>query len=80
MKDFLFRVFERDVRGKGVIKMEVKNGLRDWLTSTEHEELKRRHLLAFQDFCLDLLEEGFGKTPPEEKIDPRFMKGLLIHS
>jgi hypothetical protein len=48
--------------------------------SPEREELKRQHLLAFQDFCLDLLEEEYGKIPPEEKIGPRFVKGLLIHS
>jgi hypothetical protein len=78
IKDFLSGVFERDAQGKGVIKMEIKNGLRDWLTSTEYEELKRRHLLAFQDFCLDLLEEEFGKIPVEGKIDSRFVKGLLV--
>ena len=80
VKDFLYRIFERNAQGKGVIKMGVKNRLRDWFTSTEHEGLRRQHLLAFQDFCLDLLEEEFGKIPVEEKIDPRFMKGLLIHS
>jgi len=46
--------------------------------SLEREELKRQHLLAFQDFCLDLFEEEYGKIPLEEKIDPRFVKGLLI--
>jgi len=46
--------------------------------SPEREELKRQHLLAFQDFCLDLFEEEYGEIPPEEKIDPRFVKGLLI--
>ena len=78
IKDFLCRVFERDAQGKGVIKMEVKNGLRDWLCSSEREEMKRQHLLAFQDFCLDLFEEGYGKIPPEQEVDPRFVKGLLI--
>jgi hypothetical protein len=78
VKDFLYRVFEREVEGKGVIKMEVKNELREWLHSIEGEEPRRQHLLAFQDFCLDLLEEEYGKIPPEEKVDPRFMKGLLI--
>jgi hypothetical protein len=78
VKDFLYRIFERNAQGKGVIKMGIKNGLRDWLTSTEHEGLRRQHLLAFQDFCLDLLEEEFGKIPVEEKIDPRFVKGLLV--
>ncbi len=77
-KDFLSRVFERDDQGKGVIKVEVKNGLRDWLRSIEGEELKQQHLLAFQDFCLDLFEVQYGKIPPGEEVDPRFVKGLLI--
>jgi hypothetical protein len=78
LKDFLFRVFERDAHGKGVIKMEIKNGLRDWFYSNEQEEVKRQHLLAFQDFCLDLFEEEYGKIAPEQEVDPRFMLGLLI--
>jgi Family of unknown function (DUF6178) len=78
VKDFLNRIFERDIQGKGVIKMEVKNGLRDWISSIEQEEMKRQYLLAFKDFCLDLLEEEFGKIPVEGKVDPRFMKGLLV--
>ncbi len=78
VKDFLDRIFERDAEGKGVIRMEVKEGLREWLSSMESEDSRRQHLLAFQDFCLDLLEEGYGKIPPEGKADPRFVKGLLI--
>jgi hypothetical protein len=78
VKDFLARVFERDDEGKGVMKVEVKNGLRDWLRSVEGEELKRQHLLAFQDFCLDLFEVQYGKIPPGEEVDSRFVKGLLI--
>jgi hypothetical protein len=78
VKDFLYRVFERDAQGKGVIRMEIKDGVRDWLCSNEKDEFKRQHLLAFRDFCLDLFEEEYGKIPPEEKVDPRFVKGLLI--
>ena len=78
VKDFLDRVFERDAQGKGVMKMEVKNGLKNWLGSFEAEEVKRQHLLAFQDFCLDLFEEEYGKIPSGEEVDPRFVKGLLI--
>jgi Family of unknown function (DUF6178) len=78
VKDYLTRVFERDAQGKGVIKVEVKNGLRDWLRSTEGEEMKQQHLLAFQDFCLDLFEVQYGKIPPDEEVDPRFVKGLLV--
>jgi hypothetical protein len=78
MKEYLDRIFERNGQGKGVIKMEVKNGLRGWLYSIEGEELKRQHLLAFQDFCLDLFEVQYGKIPSDEEVDPRFVKGLLI--
>ena len=78
VKDLLQRVFERDAQGKGVIKMEIKNGLRKWLESIEDDETKRQHLLAFQDFCLDLFEAEYGKVPPGEEVDPRFVKGLLI--
>ena len=78
VKDFLYRIFDRDAQGKGVIRMEVKGRMREWLSSMESEESRRQHLLAFQDFCLDLLEEGYGKIPAEEKADPRFVKGLLI--
>ncbi len=78
LKDFLDRVFERDAEGKGVIRMEVKEGLREWLSSIESEDSRRQHLLAFQDFCLDLLEEGYGKIPLDEKADPRFVKGILV--
>ena len=78
MRDYLDRVFEKDDQGKGVIKVEVKKGLRDWLRSVEGEERKQQHLLAFQDFCLDLFEVQYGKIPPGEEVDPRFVKGLLI--
>ena len=78
LKDFLSRVFERDAQGKGVIQMEIKNGLRDWFYSNEQEEVKRQYLLAFRDFCLDLFEEQYGKIPPGEEMDPRFVRGLLI--
>ena len=78
VRDLLSRIFERDGQGKGVIKVEVKNGLRDWLHSIEGEELKQQHLLAFQDFCLDLFEVQYGKIPPGEEVDPRFVKGLLV--
>jgi hypothetical protein len=77
-KDFLHRVFERDAQGKGIIRGEVKNGLKEWLKSIEGDHLRRQHLLAFQDFCLDLFEEEYGKIPLEEKLDSRFVKGLLI--
>ena len=78
LKDLFSRIFEKDEQGKGVIKMEIKNGLKKALCSMEADENRRIHLLAFKDFCLDLFEEEFGRIPPEEEIDPRFIKGLLI--
>ena len=78
LKDLFSRLFERNEQGKGFIKMEIRNGLKDWLDSVENDENKRDHLLAFRDFCLDLFELEFGKIPPGEELDPRFVKGLLI--
>ena len=78
IKDFVSRVFERDDQGKGAIKVELRSGFREWLSSMESDPQKRDHLVAFQDFCLDLFEEQFGKIPSREEIDPRFVKGLLI--
>jgi hypothetical protein len=77
VKDFVSRAFERDDQGKGIIKMELRNGLEERLSSLEIDPQQRNHLVAFQDFCLDLFEEQFGKIPPGEEIDPRFVKGLL---
>ena len=80
LKELSSRIFERNEEGKEVIRMEIKDGLKGWLNSMEDAELKRQHLLAFRDFCLDLLEETYGKISPEEEIDPRFVKGLLIRT
>ena len=71
-------IFEEDGQGKGVVKMETRKGLREWLDSIEGDENKRQHLHAFGDFCLDLLKEQYGRIPREEEIDPRFVKGLLL--
>jgi len=78
LNDLFSRMFEKSEQGKGMIKMEIRHGLRDWLDSIENDENKLDHLLAFRDFCLDLFELEFGKIPPGEEIDPRFVKGLLI--
>lgn len=78
LKDLFSHLFERDDQGKGVIKMGLRNELREWFQSIEGESQRRDHLIAFQDFCLDLLEEQFGKIPLGKEIDPRFVKGLLI--
>jgi len=60
-------------------ELEVfKNGLKNALGSIEADDERRIHLLAFEDFCLDLFEEEFGRIPPEEEIDSRFIKGLLM--
>ena len=76
--DLFSRLFKRDEQGKGVIRMEMRDGLNAWLNSIEDDESRRKHLRAFQDFCLDLLEEQFGKFPSGEAVDPRFVRGLLI--
>ena len=78
LNDLFSLIFERNEKRKAVIKMEIKRGLKEWFDSVEFDEGKRNHLLAFRDFCLDLLEEEFGNIPPREEIDPRFLKGLLI--
>jgi len=78
LKDLFSRIFEKDEQGKGIVKMETRKGLREWLDSIDGEENKRQHLHAFGDFCLDLIEEQYGRIPREEEIDPRFVKGLLI--
>jgi len=58
--------------------MEIERGLREWFESIEGDENRRQHLKAFGDFCLDLLEEKFGRIPSEEESGPEFAKGLLI--
>lgn len=78
LRDLFSRIFDRNEEGKGVVRMEIREGLRDWFDSIEGDESRQNHLRAFGDFCLDLLEEQFGKIPPGEEIDPRFVKGLLI--
>jgi hypothetical protein len=80
LNDLLSYLFERDTHGKGAIRMDIRNRLREGLSSMENDPQRREHLLAFQDFCLDLFEESFGKIPPGEETDPRFVKGLLIHT
>ena len=80
VKDLLYKVFERDDQGRGVIKREVSVGLKEWLGSIEENPQKRDHLVAFLDFCLDLFEKEFGKISSGEEIDPRFVKGLIIRS
>jgi hypothetical protein len=79
LKDLFAHLFEKEDQGKGVISMELRNGLEEWLSLMENDPQRREHLVAFQDFCLDLLEETLGKVPPGEEIDPRFVKGLLIY-
>lgn len=78
LKDLFLRIFERNVQGKGVMKMEIRSGAREWVDSIETDGQKAQHLMAFWDFCFDLLEENYGRIPPGEEIDPRFVKGLLV--
>ncbi|NWF93663.1 MAG: hypothetical protein HXY46_12145 [Syntrophaceae bacterium] len=78
--DLFLRIFEKDGEGKGVVKMEIRKGLKEWFDSIEDEENRKQHLRAFGDFCLDLLEEEYGRIVAGEEIDPRFVKGLLIRT
>ena len=64
--------------GKGSLEVEIRGGSGEWFFSPETDEDKRRHFMAFRDFCLDLFEEEYGRIPPEGEIDPRFVKGLPI--
>ncbi len=59
--------------------MEIQRGLKEWWNAIEGDENRRLHLCALGDFCLDLLEE-YGRISPGEETDPRFVKGLLVHT
>jgi hypothetical protein len=58
--------------------MEIKSELMGWSMSMEKDKKRQDHLHAFLDFCLDLLEEEYGRMSPEDEVDPRFVRGLLI--
>ncbi len=78
VRDLIYEVFEREDPEKGVIKREVRVGLKEWLSSIEDDSQRKEHLMAFLDFCLDLFEKEFGKISDGGEVDPRFVKGLLI--
>jgi hypothetical protein len=65
---------------RGTVGMKIREELKEWFHSIENNPQKKLHLLAFRDFCADLFEEEYGRMPPEEEIDPRFVKGLLIQT
>jgi len=58
--------------------MEIRKGLKSFLSSIEDDETKRQHVVAFRDFCLDLLEERCARISSEEEIDPQLVKRLPI--
>jgi hypothetical protein len=60
--------------------MKIGEGFKGWFHSIEDDPQKRLHFLAFRDFCFDVFEEEFGRIPQGEKIDPRFVKGVLTHT
>lgn len=78
LNDLLSFFFRRTEGGKAMIRMEIREETDQWLSGAEEDETRRQHLRAFRDFCLDLFEMEYGKFPPEEEIDPRFVKGLLV--
>jgi len=78
LRELLPRLFERDTREKGVVRMEIKNKLMEWSNLIEKDKKRQDQLHAFLDFCLDLLEEEYGRISPEDEVDPRFVRGFLI--
>jgi len=72
--------FDQDEQSRGVVGMEIKEGLKERFHSIENNPQKRLDLLAFCDFCFDLFEKEYGSIPPGEETDPRFVKGLLIQT
>jgi hypothetical protein len=80
LKDLFSHLFERDAQGNGMLRMDLRNRLKEGLSSIENNPQRQAPLLAFQDFCLDLFELEFGKVSVGEEFDPRFVKGLLIRT
>ncbi len=80
LKDLLPHLFEEDVEGKRWIKREARKALREFLQSVETDLERQPPLVEFLGFCLDLFEDEFGKIPPDQEIDPRFVKGLLVRT
>ncbi len=78
LKQFFTQVFEKNDEGQEVIQMQIRGDLTHWLKANETDEQRRQDLLAFWDFCFDLLEAEYGRIPQKEDIDPRFVKGLII--
>lgn len=78
LKDLLSTLFERDAERKGTLNMEVQKEQIQFLQSIETDPKRQSSLIEFLLFCFRLFEEEFGKLPPGEEMDPRFVKGLLI--
>jgi hypothetical protein len=78
LTELFARVFEKNNQGQEVIRMQIRSDLTHWLKTNETDEKERLDLLAFWDFCLDLLEGEYGRIPQKEEIDPRFVKGLIV--
>jgi len=78
LQDLFSIILEKDEQGRGRVRMDIRRDMTEWLDSTEDDERKRQHLRAFLDFCLDAIEGDFGRIPPGEEIDPRFVKSLII--
>ena len=61
-------------REAGAEEVGTRGRKGNWLLSTEVDDIARQHLLAFRDFCLDLIEEESGLIPMEEENDIGPMK------
>ena len=57
--------------------MKNGEGFKGSVQRAELDPQRRLRLLAFHDFCCDLLEEEFGEVSQWEETDPRFVKNLL---
>ena len=80
LKQLFMQVFEKNDQGQEVIRMQIRSDLTHWVKTNETDEQRRQDLLAFWDFCFDLLEGEYGRIPQKEDIDPRFVKGLIIRN
>lgn len=79
LKSLLSFLFERDGDGKGTLNMKVQEEQIQFLQSIETDPKRQSSLIDFLHFCLHVFEEEFGKIPAGEEINPKFIKGLLIH-
>jgi hypothetical protein len=74
----LSSLLEKGDAGPQIVKREFRDWANELVISATKEGKKRLSIQRFWDFCFGILEEEFGRIPPEERIDLRFIKGFLI--